>query len=324
MTTLKNIKKVGLGLTAIMAVLSLFISPMLVLADGPVLVIKYLGSKDGNWNSSVNVNSGETAWFYVEVHNTVVGTTANNVKVRASMPSSTGSSIAFVSADNAGTATGVVNLTVNGGGQLKYVPGSTHMTMDANGDGVKEYNDAQMPDGIVDGGIGIPNVNGCYAYVAQITFAAKVENVTATPTPTPSTTPSPTPSTTPTPTPSTTPSPTPSTTPTPAPSTTPSPAASPSPTPNGGINITNNNSNSNTNNNNINVNNTGSTVASVPLKKTPETGADVLGMFGMFGAAPVGVMLSRYGRGRVFVKKNEEDLNAIANGLVKSRTGKSA
>ena len=71
----------------------------------------------------------------------------------------------------------------------------------------------------------------------------------------------------------------------------------------------------------------GGTVAGATsgLKTSPETGANVLGLATMFGAAPLGIALSRYGRGRLMVRKQEEkDLSEIANDLVKSRTSRSA
>lgn len=42
----------------------------------------------------------------------------------------------------------------------------------------------------------------------------------------------------------------------------------------------------------------------------------------MFGAAPLGFVLARYGRGRIITSKKEEDLREIANDLVRSRKGK--
>lgn len=310
--TNKRIKKVGLGLTAVMAVLSLFISPMLVLAESPNTTLSYLATNDNDpndgWIKNVNINAGQRVQFYLEIHNTVVGTTAKSVSVKATLPENGGTSTATVWSENSNQVTDTVNVNTNGG-KLQYVPGSTQITWDADGDGVKEYNYSAVTDGITGNGVTIGDQNGCLAYIIQITFLADVVGG-VTPTPTPSPTPSATPSATPAP----------SATPTPAAS--PTPGTSPSPTPAGGINITNNNNNtnSNTNNNNININTGTATTAAVALKKTPDTGVGVLGMFGMFGAAPLGVILSRYGRGKMLVSKKEEDLNSIASGLVKSRS----
>lgn len=301
MTTLgkvqKTVKRVGLGLAASLTAVSLFVSPMLALADAPNMALIHLGSNGGAWSNNVTVNSGESVWLYTEVHNTMTGTTANNVRIHVNLPSTSGNSTATVTADNANTATGNVSLTVNGG-QLQYVPGSTHMTWDSNGDGTNDADNQQMPDGITTGNLLIGNMNGCYAYVAQITFEAKVTGVQPTPTPSP--------------------------TPTPTPSPTPTPVPSPSPTPGTGgtvINNTNNNSQTQnqTNNQTVNVT-TASAVAGVKVPvEQPKTGPEVLGLATMFGAAPLGVVLSRYGRGRLAISKREEDLSSVANDLVKTR-----
>lgn len=65
------------------------------------------------------------------------------------------------------------------------------------------------------------------------------------------------------------------------------------------------------------------TVAGVKAPvKTPETGVGVLGMTGLFSAAPIGVLMSRFGKGRIMGKR-EEDMNEIAMGIINSRRGKS-
>src|SRR3990167_10563017 len=46
-------------------------------------------------------------------------------------------------------------------------------------------------------------------------------------------------------------------------------------------------------------------ISTVPVKQ-PETGAGVLGMASMAGAGPLGLLLARYGRGRIGGKKEEE------------------
>src|SRR3989344_6400533 len=61
-------------------------------------------------------------------------------------------------------------------------------------------------------------------------------------------------------------------------------------------------------------------VSSVPVKQ-PDTGVGVLGMASMAGAGPLGLLLARYGRGRITAKK-EENLAEIALGLAKKRLDK--
>lgn len=75
-----------------------------------------------------------------------------------------------------------------------------------------------------------------------------------------------------------------------------------------------------TQNNNQTVNVTVPQVAGVKAPtKLPETGVGVLGLFTMFSAAPLGVLLTRYGRGRMFTAKREEDLSEVASELVSER-----
>jgi len=58
--------------------------------------------------------------------------------------------------------------------------------------------------------------------------------------------------------------------------------------------------------------------ATVPTKQ-PETGAGVLGLATMASAAPLGVILSRYGRGRMIAGKKEEELAETACEVFKNR-----
>lgn len=51
----------------------------------------------------------------------------------------------------------------------------------------------------------------------------------------------------------------------------------------------------------------------------PQTGVGVLGMATMFSAAPLGVFLSRYGRGRVATNKKELSLEETAFGIFSER-----
>ena len=333
-------------------------------AAQPHLTARYLVTNlnrdNGNWKHDTSAQPGDILQFYVELHNTEVGTVANNPKVKVTVTQgeyTNGSSFAVYTADNANnTATDKVNLNLSQVGHIGYMQGTTRLWWDPNGDGVFDYSNTPVSDGIAAGGLSLPGgaMNGCNKYIAQVSFRARVVSnqptPTPTPTPTPVVSPSPTPRVTPTPT------PTPVVSPSPTPVVTPTPVVSPTPTPQGQVScpagfnqqvngnvivcVQNNNNNENTNNNNnsqdqsqemennqtVNITNSvpTATVAgvSVPLK-TPETGVGVLGMATMFSAAPIGLALARYGRGRlVSHKKDEEDLMEIANSLVTKR-GKS-
>lgn len=168
----------------------------------------------------------------------------------------------------------------------------------------------------------------------------------------PEPTPSPSPSPFPSPTPISSPSPTPTPTPSPSPSPIPSPDPTPSPSPNVGSNTntntsTNTSTNTNTNENKIENKNenkveikiennttettnvTQGTVAgvtsavNVPTKQ-PETGVGNLGLISMFGAAPLGFILSKYGKGSVFAKDNNSQLTKAVLSAIEERNSKLA
>ena len=62
-------------------------------------------------------------------------------------------------------------------------------------------------------------------------------------------------------------------------------------------------------------------VTTVPVKQ-PETGAGVLGMVSVAGAGPLGLLLARYGRGRIAGRKDEESLSKIGFNLTEARREK--
>src|SRR3990167_4661709 len=115
----------------------------------------------------------------------------------------------------------------------------------------------------------------------------------------------------------------------PEPSPSPSPVPTPSPAPQGGqeqkqkqeTNVNVNVEQKQENNQTVNV--TVPAVAgtsTVPVKQ-PDTGVGVLSMASMAGAGPLGLLLARYGRGRIVAAK-EENLAEEAFGLVQKREGK--
>ena len=117
--------------------------------------------------------------------------------------------------------------------------------------------------------------------------------------------------------------------PEPSPSPSPTPVATPTPAPQGGqeqkqkqeTNVEVKVEQKQENNQTVNV--TAPAVAgtsTVPVKQ-PDTGVGVLGMASMAGAGPLGLLLARYGRGRIVAAK-EENLAEEAFGLVQKRQGK--
>lgn len=61
--------------------------------------------------------------------------------------------------------------------------------------------------------------------------------------------------------------------------------------------------------------------SNIPVKQ-PETGAGVLGMASVAGAGPLGLLLARYGRGRIASRKEEESLSEIGFNLTETRKEK--
>jgi hypothetical protein len=137
----------------------------------------------------------------------------------------------------------------------------------------------------------------------------------ASPEPTYSPTPSPTEEPSPEVSPSPESSPSPWLDPSPSPDTSPTPQPSPSATPTTIIEVHQKQENNQT----VNVN-TGEVLAVKTPAVQPETGAPVLGFAAVASAAPIGLLLAKFGKGKMAAKKREEEtLSSFAHGLVKSR-----
>src|SRR3990167_1418708 len=123
--------------------------------------------------------------------------------------------------------------------------------------------------------------------------------------------------------------------PSPSPSPSPIPSPVPSPAPQGGqdqgqsqeqnqdVNVDVDVEQKQENNQTVNITvpEVKAAVTSVPAKQ-PETGVGVLGMASMAGVGPLGLLLARYGRGRIVGKKDEENLSEIGFNLTEERRDK--
>src|SRR3989344_7249182 len=162
---LKKIWKMGLALmcAGFLAFGGLFVaisnSQAVIIGGGqPNLTVRTLVSEiedpSQGWTSNLNTQAGRTVVFYVEIHNTQVQTLAENVKVKAALPSGVSTSHTIpvtVWADNAGSVSSAVTVNVlnpASGGSLQYLPGSSRLTWDFNGDGIREYDMSPIPDGV--------------------------------------------------------------------------------------------------------------------------------------------------------------------------------
>lgn len=176
------------------------------------LLAQNLSVGPSTWADSTAANVNQTVKFYFELHNTNVPSQANNVRIKAAIPgdfATTSVVTLTVTADNATTVSDPTTITFPSSLKLIYTPGSTRLTWDYNGDGNKDYNDAQWDNDDLVGanGLLLPQpLFGCNQYILQLTFLATVAG-SATPTPTPTPTPTVTPGPTATPTPTPTPGP---------------------------------------------------------------------------------------------------------------------
>lgn len=150
-------------------------------AGNPNLTIAHTGanvSKNTGFSDSTNVDPGETVRGYIEIHNTNVPSTANNVVVRIDVPqdrSGAVTSTAFVKADNFAQISDPTVFNVSSG-NLKLVSGSAKITWDRDGDGVKEINNQGLPDTIFSSsGLALGNLNGSNPFVIQLSFEAVVQ-----------------------------------------------------------------------------------------------------------------------------------------------------
>jgi hypothetical protein len=125
----------------------------------------------GSWGTSATATYGDTVSYLVHVHNNVIGSTANNVNVKVTLPTTnftSYSSVATVSADNATAVTGSTTLTLSEASKLNYIPGSTIM-YDHNNQVL-----GTLPDTIMTTGVNVGNINGCWEYETWIRFKVKV------------------------------------------------------------------------------------------------------------------------------------------------------
>jgi uncharacterized repeat protein (TIGR01451 family) len=135
----------------------------------------------GNWSASTSATYGDTISYMVHVHNNVIGSTAENVNVKVTLPSesiTSYSSVATISADNATAVTGSTTLTLAETSKLTYVNGSATW-YDHNNQLL-----GTLPDSIMTTGVDVGNINGCWEFETWIRFKVKVGDKPVIPAPT--------------------------------------------------------------------------------------------------------------------------------------------
>src|SRR5579872_2694154 len=163
--TLKSAWKLGFVTLTILSMVfgGLVFAAKSASADQAQMAVIHVGVNNDNpgagWAHSVTLNQGQTIAFYAEVHNTFIGTTANNVVVKDSVPGGNftdGTSTVTVTTDNAGSASDSLNIHINGGGTLQYIPGSTSVNCHSN----PQCTGGTVADGIMGNGVNLGNQNG--------------------------------------------------------------------------------------------------------------------------------------------------------------------
>lgn len=180
----------GVGIASL--IFSAVLLPMLVLAQTGTFqggdIFTAVNNTDGQttWANTVNADPGEVIEFRVLAWN-ISGTTINNVKVTANLPSAQATSLtasATVSGDNAASVSDTVVVNVVGGTQqgFAYLNGHARICMATC---------QSAPDTVTTSGISVGNLGPGES--AQVLWKAHVTNFIAAPTPTPTPSPSPSP-----------------------------------------------------------------------------------------------------------------------------------
>lgn len=137
----------------------------------------------GGWSDEVNVENGKEYWVQMYVHNnaaTTLNLVANNTRVTAAVPNTTGKKVTvegFISADNANPQEiwdqAIFNSTKDF--NLTYVPGSTKLYNKVFPSGLAMSDSIVNPEGApvgydkLDG-----NVPGCFNFSGYVSFKVKV------------------------------------------------------------------------------------------------------------------------------------------------------
>lgn len=138
-----------------------------------------LVAKSGQpWTDKVDTTIGEYLTLQVWDHNTVVGTTAQNVNIKVTLPTNPAKNLypqATVSADNADSVSGIVTVSSNTENTLSYVDGSAELLKNVNGHMTKVNWPTNInPDEVVTKGINLGNQDGCWPYVQAVRITVRI------------------------------------------------------------------------------------------------------------------------------------------------------
>jgi uncharacterized repeat protein (TIGR01451 family) len=145
--------------------------------DYPTLQVRKLNT--AAFTTSASGNPGDVFELLVWDHNTVPGTTAQNVKIKVTLPGMTLATSfvpsATVSADNATAVTGTSTVTSSSQARMQYVPDSATLLRNVNG----SMTAVSWPTGInkndvVGNGINLGNQDGCWQYAQAVLLQVKL------------------------------------------------------------------------------------------------------------------------------------------------------
>ena len=145
-------------------------------------------TQNTGFSESVNANAGDTLEYRIWVHDKVVGSEAQNVIVKDTLPTSEAQSFtnrAFVLGDNFSTLTDTAIVNTPFVGRLEYIPGTTRTFVHAdNSAGVLVPDVNGQSELFTSSGVSLGNIKGCFEFERFITFEVKVVKPEVLPAPT--------------------------------------------------------------------------------------------------------------------------------------------
>ena len=188
--------KKAISILTVFITLTAILAPVLALAEIPpqfnylandlkTLNVANRTTGTGWQDNSVSANANDGVAFQVYYHNGVVGTTANNTRVRLNFPTITQNTInvsVSLGADNASVVTD--NVAINSSSAQKLVIDTASIKWYPNRSATPTIVPATA-SGIGYTELNIGNVQGGWEYQGYVTFTANLVSPTPTPTPTP-------------------------------------------------------------------------------------------------------------------------------------------
>jgi uncharacterized repeat protein (TIGR01451 family)/fimbrial isopeptide formation D2 family protein len=144
--------------------------------DYPTLQVAKAGEQ---WSGSTNAQVGDVVNLFVWDHNTQVNTTAHNVQIKVTLPTSVATShvpSATVSADNASPVTGHATINVGTESKVAYIPGTATLYKNVNGTMTPvDWPQGVNPDDVVTTGVHLGDQDGCWTFAQAVVLQVRIE-----------------------------------------------------------------------------------------------------------------------------------------------------